>query len=141
MLRRTYLNCLTGVLGALGARAQSASSPQGAQPGVAEDGLYNVRAFGARGDGKRFDTDAIQKAIDTCAANGGGTVHLPAGVYLCATLTIRGNVIIHLAAQAQIIATGKVEDYAEHRCLLFARDATHIGLTGQGVIDGRGKGT
>ncbi len=45
-------------------------------------GIYDVRAFGAVGDGKTIDSPAINKAIETAAANGGGTVRFPAGTYL-----------------------------------------------------------
>ncbi len=104
-------------------------------------GVYNVRGFGAKGDGKQFDTEAVQRAIDACAADGGGVVYLPKGEYLSATLVLKNNVNLHLAAGARILATGKVEDYATRQCILFARDARQIAVTGPGIIDGRGKGT
>ena len=47
---------------------------------------YNVKKFGARGTGKRLDTEAIQKAINACSKAGGGTVTVPAGTYLSATI-------------------------------------------------------
>ncbi len=43
---------------------------------------YDVRAFGATGDGKTLDTAAINQAINAAAAAGGGTAHFPAGTYL-----------------------------------------------------------
>src|SRR4051812_7722677 len=43
---------------------------------------YNVREFGATGDGTTKDTRAFQKALDTCAVSGGGEVLVPAGHYL-----------------------------------------------------------
>jgi len=49
---------------------------------AAETGFWNVRDFGAAGDGKADDTAAFQKALDTAAAGGGGTVRAPAGKYL-----------------------------------------------------------
>ena len=57
-------------------QAQRPSSPN-AYPGV-----YDVRGFGAKGDGKTIDTPAINKAIEAAAAAGGGTVNFPAGTYL-----------------------------------------------------------
>jgi hypothetical protein len=54
--------------------------------------LYSVRWFGARGDGLTDDTASIAAAIAACAANGGGTVFLPAGIYLIsATLNITAD--------------------------------------------------
>jgi hypothetical protein len=102
--------------------------------------LYNVIDFGATGDGTHPDADAIQKAIDTCFAHGGGTVFLPKGDYLSKTLILKSNVTLHLAAGARILATGKIEDYRPHSCVLYAQDAHNITLAGEGVVDGRGEG-
>ena len=49
---------------------------------------FNVRELGAKGDGRTFDTDAIQKALDDCGKAGGGTVLLPRGTYLSKPLTL-----------------------------------------------------
>jgi Glycosyl hydrolases family 28 len=108
--------------------------------GKGESHLYNVADFGAAGDGKHSDAQAIQKAIDTCFAQGGGTVFLPKGDYLSTTLILKSNVTLHLAAGAHILATSNVEDYRPHGCILYAKDAHNITLVGQGVIDGRGEG-
>ncbi len=113
-------------------------------------GDYNVRAYGAVGDGKAKDTAAIQGAIDRCTAEGGGRVVFPAGTYLSGTLYLRDNVVLYLAADARIIGSWDLEDYAADigerfveslyfkRCLLYADHARHIGSTGPGTIDGRG---
>jgi len=50
---------------------------------------YNVRTFGAKGDGKALDTDAVNRAIDAAAAAGGGTVWFPAGSYLCFSIHLK----------------------------------------------------
>ena len=47
---------------------------------------FNVKHFGAKGNGKTMDSPAIQKAIDRCSESGGGKVIVPAGTYLCATI-------------------------------------------------------
>lgn len=53
---------------------------------------YNVMEFGAAGDGKTNDRNAIQSAIDTCFEAGGGKVVLPGGKYLSGTIILKSNV-------------------------------------------------
>lgn len=50
---------------------------------------FNVKKYGARGNGKKMDSPAIQKAIDACHKAGGGTVLVPAGTYLSATIVLK----------------------------------------------------
>ena len=52
---------------------------------------YDVRAFGAKGDGRTLDTPAINQAIDAAANGGGGTVVFPAGTYLCYSIHLRAT--------------------------------------------------
>ncbi|MEP7336485.1 MAG: glycoside hydrolase family 28 protein [Acidobacteriota bacterium] len=70
---------------------------------------YDVKAFGAKGDGKTLDTDAINKAIETAAAAGGGTVHFPAGTYLSFTIRLKSNIALYLDAGAVLLAADPVE--------------------------------
>jgi len=65
---------------------------------------YDVRDFGALGDGKTLDHTAINRAIDTCVAHGGGRVVLPAGTYLCGSIRMKSNVELHISAGATILA-------------------------------------
>src|SRR5690242_11128530 len=60
-------------------------------------GVFNVLGYGAKGDGTNDDTAAVQKAIDTCAAQGGGEVLLPAGTFLTGALTLHSGIDFHLA--------------------------------------------
>ena len=53
---------------------------------------YNVRDFGAKGDGKHLDSPAINAAIEKAAADGGGTIFLPAGNYLCGSIHMKSNI-------------------------------------------------
>jgi polygalacturonase len=62
-------------------------------------GIYNIRDFGAKGDGKTLDTVAVQSAIDTCNKEQGGTVLVPAGVFVIGTVELKSNVTLHIATQ------------------------------------------
>src|SRR5215470_7258512 len=70
---------------------------------------YDVRTFGAKGDGKTLDTDAINKAIEAAAAAGGGTVRFPAGVYLSFSIRLKSNIALYLDAGATILAADPAE--------------------------------
>ena len=60
--------------------------------------IYNVRDFGARGDGTSLDTAAIQKTIDTAAAAGGGTVLIPAGKFLIMPIVLASNINLKISS-------------------------------------------
>ena len=68
------------------------TNPSGA---AREAGVYDVRAFGANGDGKTLDTPAINRAISTGAAKGGGTVRFPAGTYLSVSIHLKSNIALY----------------------------------------------
>ena len=116
---------------------------------------YDVRDYGARGDGKTLDSPAINAAIEACAADGGGTVVLPAGQYLCGSIHLKSNIELHLTPGATIIATDQRGAYDEsevfggpeyqdgghtyfHNSLIWAEGQTNVSITGRGTIDGRG---
>src|SRR3990170_3691595 len=58
--------------------------------------VYNIRDFGAKGDGKTLDTAALQAAIDACTRDGGGTVLVPSGTFVIGTTELKSNVTLHL---------------------------------------------
>ena len=67
--------------------------------------VYNVRDYGAKGDGNALDHVAINKAIEACVAkDGGGQVVLTAGTYLCGSIRLKSNIDLHLMAGAKILA-------------------------------------
>lgn len=117
---------------------------------------YNVRDYGAKGDGKVLDHTAINKAIDACTAGGGGQVVVPAGTYLCGSIRLKSNVDLHLMAGAKILAApGELKAYDEsevfgapeyqdgghtyfHNSLIWAEGQQNISITGRGMIDGEG---
>ncbi len=113
---------------------------------------YNVTEYGAKADGKTLDTEAIQKAIDECANNGGGTVDFPAGNYLSGTIIIKDNVVLNLQAGSKILGSKNIKDYPMYsqpvannmdkdvyRALIRGENLRNIGITGLGIIDGQGK--
>src|SRR5215216_5748625 len=67
--------------------------------------VFNVRDHGAAGDGKTHDTAALNKAVEACAAAGGGQVLFPAGKYLTGTVHLKSNVTLLLDAGAEIVGT------------------------------------
>src|SRR5580698_10542777 len=107
---------------------------------------YNVRTFGATGDGKTKDTAAFQKALDTCAVNGGGYVMVPAGNYLIGSIQLGTGTIIHLDRATTLTGTTDLADYPViqvrlggrwglgHRALIYAANVDHIGVIGPGHI-------
>lgn len=109
--------------------------------------VYNIRDFGAKGDGKGLDTNAIQKAIDICSSNQGGLVMIPAGVFLSGTLELKSNVTLHLSAGAKLLGSPKREDYTAGKGIpkgngnivfLYAVNAERLSIEGKGTIDGNG---
>ena len=68
------------------------------------EGLYDVRRYGAIGDGKTVDTPAINRAIEALASAGGGTLVFPAGTYVCFTIRLRSKVALYLSQGCTILA-------------------------------------
>jgi polygalacturonase len=58
--------------------------------------VFDVKTFGAKGDGQTLDRDSINKAIETAGIGGGGKVHFPAGTYLIGSIRLRSNVTLDL---------------------------------------------
>ncbi len=112
-------------------------------------GVFNIKDYGAIGDGLAMETNAIQKTIDTCHEAGGGTVWIPAGRFVIGTVQIKSNVTLSLDYGAELLGSQNKKDYpvdklrpareGNSECLLYAEDATHIRFEGLGVIDGRGQ--
>lgn len=101
----------------------------------------NVSAtqFGAVPDGKTTCTAQLQKAIDECAATGGGVVSFNPGRYLTGTLFLRSHVELHLDRGAYIQGDVRVTDRSIYpkRALIYAEDIEDAGISGQGTIDGQ----
>src|SRR5260221_4652320 len=66
--------------------------------------VFDVKTFGAVGDGKTVDTAAINKAVDATHAAGGGTVQFPPGTYLSFSIHLQSNITLYLEHGATILA-------------------------------------
>src|SRR3546814_19586947 len=67
--------------------------------------VVNVADYGARGDGTTMNTAAIQRAIDTCAARGGGKVIFPTGSYLTGSIFLKSNVELHIGGDVKLLGS------------------------------------
>ena len=156
-----------GSLGMASAALPALASAAGKEkPTVPTGPTFDVRQFGATGDGKTLDTPAVNRAIEAAAAAGGGTVLFPAGVYLCFSIHLKSYVHLYLDSGATILAAespkpgettgynGGTYDAAEpntawdayqdyghnhwHNSLLWAEDQHNFSITGRGLIYGKG---
>ena len=121
------------------------------QPVTAEPGIFDVRAYGALGDGKTLDTAPINKAIEACTQAGGGQVRLTPGRYLSGTVHLKSRVTLFLDAGATLVGTPDLGQYQHpavpdfmpearwgkwHRALILGEGVQDIAIAGPGVIDG-----
>lgn len=109
----------------------------------------DVSKRGAKGDGMTDNTAILQKAIDECARQNGGTVLIPSGAYLIRPLEMKSNVNLHLDFGATLLGSTRLADYDnafpfkdgsmnQSSGLIFARGKNNISVTGFGTIDGQG---
>ncbi len=100
--------------------------------------VFNVLKYGAAGDGKTLDTDAIQKAIDEAAKTGNGAqVLVPAGHhYLIGTLVLKSGIDFHLQGDAELSVSTNQEDYSGEAAVI-ANGANQLTISGTGSINGR----
>ncbi len=150
------MNILKFVQFFLGCTFILATSVHGQNLSSPSSGYYNVKTFGAKGDGQLLDHKAINKAIESCYNNGGGTVYVPAGRYLCGSIRMKSNINLLLDAGADIF--GAPSDSAAydtpeafldtayqdgghtyfHNSLIWGENLTNVSITGRGMIDGGG---
>ena len=136
---------------ALAAGVVGAQTP--AAGGNAGTGVYNIIDFGAKGDGKTPNTQAVQAAIDACNTDQGGIVLVPAGVFVIGTIEIKSNVTLRIAAGGKLLGSADGKDYHAADAiplrgdstlndgnvgLIFGVNAENVTIEGPGTIDGQG---
>jgi polygalacturonase len=129
------------------------ASPAAAGSDAIGTRIYNILDFGAKGDGKTLDTQAVQAAIDACGKDHGGTVLVPAGVFVIGTVEMKSNVTLHIAADGKLLGSADGKQYHAADAiplrgdstlgdgnvgLIFAVNAENVTIEGQGTIDGQG---
>ena len=128
-----------------------------AVPARTATSVFDVKRFGAKGDGKAVDTPAINRAIDTASAAGGGTVFFSAGTYRCFSIRLKSNIALYLDQGATILAAdpkdgdGKYDppepnqwdqyqDFGHsnwHNSLIWGENLTNVSILGPGTIWGK----
>jgi polygalacturonase len=160
VFRRDFLKSTSSVLAAAlpGVGAKSLTQSSDHAPAMP----FNVRDFGATGDGVTLDSGAVNRAIEVVANRGGGTVFFPAGKYLCYSLRLKDDICLHLDHGATIIAaevpregatTGgydpagppqaweKFQDFGHNHwanSLIYGENLKNVSITGSGLIWGKG---
>jgi len=144
-------------IAAPGARAEVAAPV----PAAGTSSVYDVRTFGATGNGTTIDSPAINKAIETAAAAGGGTVLFPAGVYASYSVRLKSNIALYLEQGATLLAAStplegtahgydaaesnqpweSYQDYGHnhwHNSLIWGEGISNFAILGPGLIWGKG---
>lgn len=117
---------------------------------ICQNIFYDVKNYGAVGDGITLETASIQKAIDQCSVTG-GTVIIPSGKYLTGSLELKSNVEIFISTGAILLGSTNISDYKEFQpkmksyndaflkhSIFYAEKAENISIRGDGTIDGQG---
>ena len=155
-----------GIAAAAATAMPAAYAATKSKASTATSAFFDIRTYGAVGDGKAVDSPAINKAIEAAAAVGGGTVLFPAGTWLCFSIRLKSHVALHLSQGATILAAdsplpgattgynGGTYDAAEpntawdayqdyghnhwHNSLFWGEGLNDVSITGPGLIFGKG---
>ena len=104
--------------------------------------IFNITDYGAVGDGQTLNTEAIAKAISTCAAAGGGTVEIPAGSWLTGPIELKSNVNLHTEWGTLILFSSDHSLFTttggRGKPQLYGEKLENVAVTGNGIFDGAG---
>jgi polygalacturonase len=121
-MSKAFLVCCAAMALSLGARAAT----------------FDVKAFGAKADGKTQDREAINKAIDAAAAAGGGTVYFSAGTYVTGSIHLRSKISLQLEHGTVIEASTDPATYdAPLNSLIWGDGVENVSIVGGGLISGK----
>jgi len=149
--RRKWLRAGPAAAGAFAASSAAAQS-SASDPNLGVK-TYNIREFGAKGDGQSLDTAALQAAIDACHRDQGGTVLVPAGVFVIGAVELKSNVTLRISAGGTLLGSADGKQYHAIDAiplqgdttlndgnwgLIWAVKARNIAVEGPGTIDGQG---
>ncbi len=121
--------------------------------------VFNIKVFGAKGDGKTVDSKAINDAIAAASQQGGGTVLFPAGTFLSYSIRLKSNISLYLDQGCTLLAADSLaggryddpepnewgdkryQDYGHshwHNSLIWGENLENISILGPGLIHGKG---
>jgi hypothetical protein len=109
---------------------------------VSAQKIFDIKKYGAVGDGKTLNTKAIQKAIDAANKNKGGRVVFSKGKFLSGSIVLKSEVELFFEEGAILVGSTNPDDYPKFegiRALIIANEAKNIAVNGKGIIDGQGR--
>ena len=113
---------------------------------------FNIKNYGAVGDGKAMCSGAIEQAIEKCENCGGGKIIIPPGKWLTGPIHLRSNMELHISKGAEVLFSNNFDDYLpvvqtrwegtdcyNYSPLIYANNCENIAITGTGKLNGQGE--
>ncbi|MXO04845.1 glycoside hydrolase family 28 protein [Flavobacterium sp. HBTb2-11-1] len=109
---------------------------------VSAQKVFDIKKYGAVGDGKTLNTKAIQKAIDAANKSKGGRILFSKGTFLSGSIVLKSNVELFFEEDAVLLGSTKPDDYPKYegiRALIIAAESKNMAVKGKGIINGQGR--
>lgn len=115
-----------------------------------QSNIYNIKNFGAIGDGRTLNTKVIEDAIEACSQAGGGTVYIPSGRFLTGAILLKSHVNLYLDAGSTLLFSNDIAEYPVvksrwegvekkvYASCIYGENLENISVTGHGQLDGNG---